>query len=456
MSAKRLNRAEIARVLARDTMDQADPRFDPPARLPKHERKAQRMERRGAALALPTVAFASSEPLPQVLPVADGVPVRAWTNELKAGAWAQIQHVAQLPFLHPKGLALMPDVHVGNGACVGSVLPMRGALVPSACGVDLGCGMVAVRLDLQASDLPDSLRAVRLAIEAAVPVGTSGQHDEVQAPEVWAGLLARYTPLVSKHKAIYKRHAGVQLGTLGSGNHFIEVCLDQDQQVWVMLHSGSRGAGNLIGQHFISEALKRCDREELWLPNRSLGYLDEGTGLFEDYRQSVLWAQDYAFENRKLMLSATLQALRQVLGRRIGVIGEAVNCHHNYIAREHHMGEDLWVTRKGAIRAGVGEWGIIPGSMGAESFIVRGKGNTDSYCSCAHGAGRLMSRAQARSQFTASDLKRQTAGVECRKDSAVVDEIPGAYKPIRTVMAQQQDLVEVMHTLRQVVCVKGS
>lgn len=392
--------------------------------------------------------------LPQFISVPDGVPVHAWTDLIEASAWRQLANVARLPVIHPHGLAVMPDVHMGYGAAVGSVIPTRGALIPSAAGVDLGCGMMAVKLDLLARDLPDSLRAVRAGIEKRVPVGEAQHRQPSHGPE-WAAMAPAYQALLDRHPQLFKRDPDRQLGTLGGGNHFIEVCLDETDRVWVMLHSGSRGVGNVIGRYFIDQARRRMAEQEIVLADPSLGWLSKGDPLFDDYAAGMLWAQDYARDNRALMMKATLAALRDVLRRRVTVIGEAVNCHHNYVAREQHFGEDLWVTRKGAIRAGVGEWGIIPGSMGTASFIVRGKGVAASYCSCAHGAGRAMSRAEARSRFTLKDLRIQTEGVECRKERSVIDEIPGAYKDIAQVMFHQQDLVEVIHTLRQVVCVKG-
>lgn len=711
--------------------------------------------------------------LPMIRQDEGSVPVRIWTDKLDAAAWRQLSNLAGLPILHPSGVAVMPDVHVGNGACVGSVIPTRGALVPSAVGLDAGCGMVAVKLDLRANQLPDSLRQLRLAIEAAVPLGTGGIHDEVADPDTWAALEPGYKKILSSNPGLFKKTAPLQLGTLGAGNHFIEVCLDETSHVWVMIHSGSRGIGNMIGQHFINKAFRRTQEEGIVLADRGLGWLPEGTPVFDEYEHALLWAQDYARENRKIMLARTLSALRGVLDKPVRILGEAVNCfagetpvitkqgtrpikelaggtheiltengkwvmapfssfgkqalskitlsrkgvkkilhatsnhgwiiapqqrkftiekttsqllpgdrlacsfpnktqelqinekgiargfvfgdgsmssknkaranfcgakdaqlmplftkggwglnprvypkmsvinglpgawkkelpgleddhdllygwlagyfaadgdvdktgrptltssrrenlefvrilcsrlgigtfgirenvrsgfegkisslfmlglmrkdltedfflikehrerytstiekvserrhwavvsveqtdrfeevycatvehhhcftledniltrncHHNYAVREKHFGEDLWITRKGAIRAGVGEWGVIPGSMGAQSFIVRGKGVSGSYCSCSHGAGRVMSRSRARDTFTTADLKKQTTGIECRKDRAVVDEIPGAYKDIRTVMSHQSDLVEIVHTLHQVVCVKGA
>ena len=398
----------------------------------------------------------SDTTLPLVRQDPGGVPVRVWADRLEPAAWRQLANVAGLPIVHPHGLAIMPDVHVGNGACVGSVIPMRGALVPSAVGLDAGCGMVAVKLDLRGNQLPDSLRALRLAIEASIPVGTGGDHDEIADNDAWGALLPGYEKILAKYPRLYKRSAPLQLGTLGAGNHFIEVCLDETAHVWVMIHSGSRGVGNMIGQHFINMAYRRTQEEGIILPDKGLGWLPEGSEAFDDYQHALLWAQDYARDNRKVMLKRTLAALNKVLSKPVRVLAEAIECHHNYAVRETHFGEDLWITRKGAVRAGRGELAIIPGSMGTESFIVKGKGVADSYCSCSHGAGRAMSRLRARETFTTADLKKQTTGVECRKDRAVVDEIPGAYKDIRQVMAQQADLVEIVHTLRQVVCIKGA
>lgn len=410
----------------------------------------------GNAPALPDEPIAPVGPMPRLHFVEGAAPVRAWTQHLEAAALRQLGRMASLPIVHPHGLAVMPDVQPGNGACVGSVLPLRGALVPSAVGLDAGCGMVAVQLDLRATQLPDNLRHLRHAIEAAVPVGTGGIHEETVDAATWLALEGRYQQITERHPQLHKRTADRQLGTLGAGNHFIELCLDTTGGVWVMIHSGSRGAGAQIGQYFILKAQQYARTNGIELPDRALAWLPEGTPGFDDYERALLWAQDYARENRKVMLTLTLQAIGRTLGKSIRVLGEAVSCHHNYAARETHFGEDLWITRKGAIRAGVGEWGIIPGSMGTQSFIVRGKGATEAYCSCSHGAGRRMSRDMARQSFTVSDLRKQTAGIECRKDRAVVDEIPGAYKDIRQVMAEQSDLVEVVHTLRQIVCVKGS
>ena len=385
-------------------------------------------------------------------------PVRIWTEDVTPDALRQLEQVARLPFVHSH-VAAMPDVHAGVGSTIGSVIPTRGAIVPAAVGVDIGCGMIAARLSLDANALPDSLGAVRSEIEARVPVGFA-MHDErnvrtsgVARLKPGYDTLTDRTPALAtmmKHRDGWQR----QIGTLGGGNHFIEVCLDERDRVWVMLHSGSRGIGNGIGRYFIALAREEMLALDAKLPARDLAWLREGAASFDLYVEAVGWAQDYAAENRTQMLALVLEALRATLPP-FEVTGHAVNCHHNYVARERHFGAEVWVTRKGAIRAGVGELGIIPGSMGARSYIVRGKGSAESFCSSAHGAGRRMSRSKAKKTFSADDLARQTDGVECRKDKGVVDEIPGAYKDIDEVMANQADLVDVVHTLKQVVCVKG-
>ena len=386
------------------------------------------------------------------------VPVRIWTEDVTHDAVRQLEHVAHLPFVHPH-VAAMPDVHPGVGGTVGSVIPTRDAIVPAAVGVDIGCGMIAARLSIDANALPDSLSKLRWEIEARVPVGFD-MHDERDVRTSGVETLKKgYDALIRQVPAIatmMKPHDGWQrqLGTLGGGNHFIEVCLDELDRVWVMLHSGSRGIGNRIGRYFIALAREEMLMLDAKLPDRNLAWLREGTESFDLYVDALGWAQDYASENRAQMLELVLDALCGTLPP-FEVTGHAVNCHHNYVARERHFGADLYITRKGAIRAGLGELGIIPGSMGAKSYIVRGKGVAESFRSCAHGAGRRMSRSRAKKAFSADDLVRQTAGVECRKDAGVIDEIPAAYKDIDTVMANQDDLVEVVHTLRQVVCVKG-
>jgi tRNA-splicing ligase RtcB len=387
-----------------------------------------------------------------------GVPIKAWTRgvPLEDAARQQLINTARLPFIH-KWVAAMPDVHWGLGATVGSVIPTHRAIVPAAVGVDIGCGMLASRTTLTANDLPDDLVPLRREIERAVPVGFA-EFKEVPAPseDAWKRMHREVDLLRERHPKLREKRADRQLGTLGGGNHFIEVCLDEADRVWVMLHSGSRGIGNLLGQYFIALARKDMAQHIANLPDRDLAYFEEGSEHFDDYVQAVLWAQRYARTNRELLLRYVQEALGRVKGLppfRSEV--DLVNCHHNYVQREHHYGADVWVTRKGAVRAGRGEWGIIPGSMGARSFIVRGKGHPESFESCSHGAGRAMSRNEARRRFTQADHERMTAHVECRKDAGVLDETPAAYKSIDDVMRAQQDLVDIVHTLRQVVCVKG-
>jgi tRNA-splicing ligase RtcB len=385
--------------------------------------------------------------------------VKVFTEDLEAQARQQLANIAQLPFVFGH-VAAMPDVHAGIGATVGSVIPTRRAIIPAAVGVDIGCGMNAVRLSLEAKQLPDGLSRVRAAIERAVPVGFDEHGESDARRDACAPLARRLDAVLDKHPKIAKMQRDHekkwvrQMGSLGGGNHFIEVCLDQSDHVWVMLHSGSRGVGNCIGRYFIAQAREAMQRRDVRLPDRDLAWLDEGTHAFDDYVEAVGWAQDYAFTNRREMMDLVLGALRRELPA-FETTNEAINCHHNYVERETHFGEQVYVTRKGAISAREGELGIIPGSMGARSYIVRGKGNPESFCSCAHGAGRRMSRAEAKRRFSRADLEEQTRGVECRKDKAVLDEIPGAYKDIDRVMGDQTDLVEVVHTLKQVVCVKG-
>ena len=391
------------------------------------------------------------------------VPVHIFTDDIDAQTLRQLHNIASLPIVHPH-VAAMPDVHAGIGATVGSVIPTRGAIIPAAVGVDIGCGMNAVRTTLTASDLPDNLARLRSAIEAEVPVGFE-QHEWSRVQGSRQARAVR--PLGDRLAHIVERHRGIakmlrqfertwicQAGTLGGGNHFIEICLDEEQRVWIMLHSGSRGIGNVIGRYFIAAAQKDMRRHQLQLPDADLAYFSEGSTVFDDYVEAVDWAQDYALLNRSEMMRRVLDVLAKHAPP-FRLDGEAINCHHNYIARETHGNEDLYVTRKGAISARQGELGIIPGSMGARSFIVRGKGNPESFCSCSHGAGRSMSRSEAKRRFNRFDLAEQTAGIECRKDGGLVDEIPAAYKNIDAVMAHQSDLVEVVHTLRQVVCIKG-
>jgi tRNA-splicing ligase RtcB len=389
-------------------------------------------------------------------------PIKAWVKgvPVEHAAAEQLRNVASLPFIHSH-IAVMPDVHFGIGATVGSVIPTKGAIIPAAVGVDIGCGMMAVETSLKAEDLPDSLSEIRGEIERKVPVGNGPGGDFTDAPAsvntaLKAGLMQRLDAVLEKHTKIRGHKATRQLGTLGGGNHFIELCLDERGGVWVMLHSGSRGTGNLIGTYFIERAREELARRELGyhVPDKNLAFFMEGEPLFDDYVEAVGWAQDYARANREMMMGRVLMALREHL-KPFQLAKHAVNCHHNYVARERHFGADVYVTRKGAVRAGAGELGIIPGSMGAKSFIVRGRGNADSFCTCSHGAGRAMSRGDAKRRFTVEDHIAATAGVECRKDAGVIDETPMAYKDIDAVMAAQAGLVEVVHTLKQVVCVKG-
>lgn len=387
------------------------------------------------------------------------VPVKIYVDEIEASARQQLVNLSQLPIIFHH-VAAMPDVHTGIGATVGSVIATERAIIPAAVGVDIGCGMIASRTSLTAGELDEkALKRVFAQISRDVPVGRE-QHKEGRA------LTAAARPfepglrrILDKHPALEKRFPRTQnwvyqLGTLGGGNHFIEVCLDEAGQVWAMLHSGSRGIGNAIGTHFIELARRDMERQRLQLPDRDLAYFKEGAEYFDDYVEAVDWAQSYAARNRQAMMDLVLAALARHLPP-FEVTGEAVNCHHNYVEREHHFGRRVWVTRKGAIRAREGDLGIIPGSMGARSYIVRGKGTEESFQSCAHGAGRRMSRSAAMKAFTPNDLAMQTAGVLCRKDRGVIDEIPGAYKDIDQVMANQNDLVDVVHTLKQVICVKG-
>jgi len=381
-------------------------------------------------------------------------PIKIWANDLDDRTEQQLRNVATLPFIHHH-VAAMPDVHLGLGATIGSVIPTRDAIIPAAVGVDLGCGMVAVRTSLSASQLPDGLKGLRDSIEKAVPLGPgAGHHPKKLRDQAVVKLSNRVNAFSLKYQKLVTDKWMRQLGSLGGGNHFIEVCLDESDDVWVMLHSGSRGFGNRIGQHFIASAKTEMERWHIDLPDKNLAYLPSGTTLFDDYVEAVGLAQDYARINREEMLAIVLGSLREFLPP-FELTREAINCHHNYVERENHFGKNVWVTRKGAIRAREGDLGIIPGSMGAKSYIVRGKGNKESFCSCAHGAGRKMSRTQAIRQFTEKDMVQQTMGVECRKDASVIDEIPGAYKDIDVVMANQADLVEVVHTLKQVLCVKG-
>lgn len=395
-----------------------------------------------------------------------GVPVKMWTRgvALEDPAAQQLANLATMPFVY-KWIAAMPDVHWGMGATVGSVIATKKAIIPAAVGVDIGCGMVAVRTSLRADQLPDSLSDLRSKIEKAVPHGRTnnggpGDRGAWSDPpnavgNEWAKLKEGYDKIVDRHPKLDRGNHVNHLSTLGTGNHFIEVCLDTDDRVWFMLHSGSRGVGNRIGTYFIELAKEDMKRWFINLPDEDLAYIPEGSEHFDDYVEAVHWAQDFAMTNRKLMLEAVIQAARSCGLPPFEVGLEVINCHHNYVAVENHFGENVFVTRKGAVRAREGDFGIIPGSMGARSYIVKGKGNKNSFHSCSHGAGRAMSRAEAKRLFTIADHERATAGIECRKDADVIDETPAAYKPIDKVMEAQKDLVDVVHELRQIVCVKG-
>lgn len=384
-------------------------------------------------------------------------PVKIWTNDIEEHAVQQLLNVAQLPFIH-KHVSAMPDAHSGIGATIGSVIATKGAIIPAAVGVDIGCGMLAVQTTLSANDIDDkSLKQVYDQICRDVPVGR-GEHGDRGFVSYAKTFNDDLQLILDKHPSINDSRNSLkwtkQLGTLGSGNHFIEICLDEVNQVWVMLHSGSRGIGNQIGKYFIELARQDMRKWFINLPDKDLAYLPEGTEHFDDYIEAVSWAQNYAWHNRQCMLDLIIKAMQRYLPS-FKIIDEVVNCHHNYVAHENHFNENVYVTRKGAIRAREGEYGIIPGSMGAKSFIVRGKGEKESFCSCSHGAGRKMSRTEAGKRFTTQDLEQQTSGVVCRKDTGVIDEIPGAYKNIDDVMNNQLDLVEVVHTLKQIACIKG-
>ncbi len=395
---------------------------------------------------------------PRVKMFCEGVPV-------EESAIAQLNNAASMPFIYHH-IAAMPDVHTGIGATVGSVIPTQGAIIPAAVGVDIGCGMMAVRLSLTANDLPDNLHALRTDIEAAVPHGRTdngGANDkgtwqgDIEGPSAkWTALAGGYAKLVAKHPKIQSHKTWEFMGTLGTGNHFIEVCLDEEDRVWVMLHSGSRGVGNRIGTYFIEKAKEEMRRYYIdkFLPDQDLAYLVERTDLFDDYVEAVHWAQEFAALNRKAMMSNVLRVMLTYFPQ-LTVTAEAVNCHHNYIAKENHFGKNVWITRKGAVRAREDDLGIIPGSMGTGSFIVRGKGNRDAFCSCSHGAGRKMSRIKAKKTISLEEHIKATEGIECRKDLDVIDESPAAYKDIGAVMKAQEDLVEIVHRLRQVLNVKG-
>lgn len=387
------------------------------------------------------------------------VPVKIWTDEIDDKSRQQLSNIASLPFVHHH-IAAMPDVHVGIGATVGSVIATHKAIIPAAVGVDIGCGMVACQLSLTANEIDEkALKKVFNQISRDVPVGRAQHQEGKEQINAVNHFVARLEILTSKHPELLKSFGKYskwvnQMGTLGGGNHFIEVCLDENNNLWLMLHSGSRGIGNAMADYFIKLAKSDMEKWMIHLPDQNLAYFPEGNEYFNDYVEAVTWAQEYAMQNRQCMIELVIAALHQHLPE-FSIVNEVINCHHNYVEKEHHYGENVWVTRKGAIRARVGDMGIIPGSMGARSYIVRGRGNPESFNSSAHGAGRKMSRTEAKKRFTEADMVSQTAGVICRKDKGVVDEIPGAYKDIDTVMANQADLTETLHTLKQVLCVKG-
>lgn len=396
------------------------------------------------------------------------VPIKAWADfvTIEDEAINQLRNTANLPVVSPY-VAVMPDCHWGNGATVGSVIPTVNAIIPAAVGVDIGCGMMAVKTSLKAEDLPTSLVQLRDSIERAVPVGRTndGKKGDRGAwgdiPEFvdyrWVDLVDEYDIILGKHPKLNRNaEPRKHLGTLGTGNHFIELCLDEHNNVWVMLHSGSRGIGNKIGTLFIQIARDDMKQAGYILPDTNLSYLKEGTQFFDNYVQAVHWAQNYARINREIMMKRVLHVIRKTKGIPSFTMDlNVINCHHNYVNKETHFGQEVWLTRKGAVSAKLGEYGIIPGSMGTRSFIVKGKGNPDSFTSCSHGAGRRFSRKHARETISVEEHIKATEGVECRKDASVIDESPAAYKPIEDVMLSQSDLVEIVATLKQVLCVKG-
>ena len=379
------------------------------------------------------------------------VPVKIWTNDVEAEAQQQLLNTASLPFVF-KHVAAMPDVHFGMGATIGSVVATKGAIVPACVGVDLGCGMMAVKLAVNPQKIMDNIKEIRHSIERSIPLGFNGNDKMTDSVAGWDGW-SKEVPQLDRD---LKQKATHQMGSLGGGNHFIEICLDTQGDPWVMLHSGSRGVGNKLATRFIDSAKKLMETYFIKLADPDLAYLSEGTKEFDDYMIALHWAQDFAFQNRIEMMKRVLKDISYEVndGNPIEKLME-VNCHHNYVAKENHYGQNVWLTRKGAVRAREGDMGIIPGSMGARSFIVRGKGNEESFCSCSHGAGRKMSRTKAKAMFTTADMEAQTSGVECRKDKDVIDEIPGAYKDIQRVMDDQSDLVEIVAEIKQIMCIKG-
>lgn len=385
--------------------------------------------------------------------------IKAWVDgvPVEPDALTQLRNVASLPFIH-KWVAAMPDMHVGRGATVGTVIATKAAIVPATVGVDIGCGMCAVQTTLKASDLPVNLTPIRVAIEKVIPLGQDS-HEKVpsNAKAEWNQMQRKYKEIIEKHPHIEsKNEPMVQIGTLGGGNHFISLSIDESQNVWAMLHSGSRNIGNRIGSYFIDIAKKDMKRQQINLPDVDLAYLSEGSENYDDYWRALKWAQDYASANRRVMMENVIQAIKHTsILPDFKILDSAVNCHHNYVALEYHYGENVMITRKGAISATLDEMGIIPGSMGTKSYIVKGLGNPESFCSCSHGAGRAMSRTAAKKHFTLEDHIKATDGVECRKDYGVIDETPGAYKDLDSVMNAQKDLVKIEHSLKEILTVKG-
>jgi tRNA-splicing ligase RtcB len=397
-------------------------------------------------------------PIAQTLTENSSVPVKIWTRDIDLKSIDQLKNIARLPFIFHH-VAAMPDVHAGMGATIGSVIATKGAVIPAAVGVDIGCGMLAARTNLMKHTFNErKLQRLMQEILFRVPVGFAQRSKENTR---WKSCEPFEEPLkeILSHEPtmldpMVKSEWHAQLGTLGGGNHFIELTADEEERLWIMLHSGSRGIGNIMASFFIARAKTLAKENGEELPDIYLASLKEGTEDFDWYMKAAHWAQDYAMANRQIILEDVLEALR-VLKPSTELEGEIVNCHHNYVAQEEHFGETIWVTRKGAIRAGLGERGIIPGSMGACSYIVEGLGNEESFCSSSHGAGRKMSRTEAKKRFSVNDLKAQTKGVVCRKDAGVLDEIPKAYKSIEAVMAQQSDLTKTIHELKQILCIKG-
>ena len=391
---------------------------------------------------------------------AKGVPVKVWTEDLDKKAEEQLRNISSLSIIHHH-VAVMPDAHLGIGCTIGSVIPTLKAIIPSAVGVDIGCGMMAAKTNLHAKDLPDNLSQIRHSIERTIPLGPGARHQKdmelggIQNPFISRAEIDVFLKDdAEKRFQVKVKKWRQQLGSLGGGNHFIEICLDETDRIWVMLHGGSRGIGNKIGMAFIERAKQDMRIHHINLPDKNLAYLSEGTQNFKDYVQAVGWAQEYASLNRRFMMTLIFGQLEHYLPH-IQVEESAINCHHNYVERENHYGEEVWVTRKGAIRARENDWGIIPGSMGTRSYIVKGRGNAESFHSCSHGAGRRMSRKQAFHKFNMQDLENQTKGVEMSRRKAIIDEIPSAYKNIDDVMSDQKDLVEVVHTLKQIINIKG-